>query len=202
MAIWFKFAIAFNLIYWTIFFLLLSRRRWTIPGLMAGIFHMLFAAMVSVAPLRATLDPQYTNFGLGFIQVKGQAAAIPAALLLCWALLAAWIAVSKSSGRWMTVIAAGDIFLALNMGGSLLLGHAEDWTFQLGEYLTVTGVAGLVILLFFFTGPFVASAIWAIKRTGSGGTTRPFVQNEEGKNRVAYEETKKVNGFRYIESRA
>ena len=29
MAIWFKLAIAANLIYWTVFFLLLSRRRWT-----------------------------------------------------------------------------------------------------------------------------------------------------------------------------
>jgi hypothetical protein len=201
-AIWFKLAIASNLIYWTIFFLLLSRRRWTVAGLMAGIFHMLFAAIVSVAPIRSTLDPQYTNFGVGFVQAKGHAAALPAALLLCWALLAAWIAVGKSKGRWMTVIAVGDIFLALNMGGSLLLGPAGDWTVQLGEYLTITGVAGLVILLFFFTGPFVASAIWAIKRTGSGGTTKPFAQDREGRNRVADEETKKVNGFRYIQSRA
>ena len=202
MAIWFKFAIALNLIYWTIFFLLLSRGRWTVAGLMAGIFHMLFAAIVSVAPIRSTLDPQYTNFGLGFIQVKGQAAALPAALLLGWALLAAWIAVGKSKGRWMTVIAAGDIFLALNMGGSLLLGHGGDWTFQLGEYVTVTGVAGLVILLFFFTGPFVASAIWAIRRSGSGGTTRPFAKTTEGKAGVARKRTKKVNGFRYIPRRA
>ena len=202
MAIWFKLAIAANLIYWTIFFLLLSRRRWTVAGLIAGIFHMLFAAIVSVAPIRSTLDPQYTNFGLGFVQAKGHAAALPSALLLCWALLAAWIAVDKSKRRWMPVIAMGDIFLALNMGGSLLLGDAEDWTVQLGEYLTINGVAGLVILLFFFTGPFVASAIWAIRRTGSGGTTRPFAQNKAGKNRVADEETKKVNGFRYTQSRA
>jgi len=202
MAIWFKLAIVSNLIYWTIFFLLLSRRRWTVAGLMAGIFHLLFAAIVSVAPIRSTLDPQYTNFGLGFVQVKGQAAALPSVLLLCWALLAAWIAVVKSKGPWMTVIAVGDIFLALNMGGALLLGDAGDWTIQLGEYLTITGVAGLTILLFFFTGPFAASAIWAIRRTGSGGTTRPFAQNREVKNRVADEKTKKVNGFRYIHSRA
>jgi hypothetical protein len=202
MAIWFKLAIAANVIYWTIFFFLVSRRRWTVAGLIAGIFHMLFAVIVSVAPIRATLDPQYTNFGLGFVQFKGQAAAIPAALILGWSLLAAWIAVGKSKGRWLRVIAVGDILLALNMGGSLVLGDARDWTFQLGEYLTISGVPGLVILLFFFTGPFVASAIWAIRRSGSGGTTRPFAQNREGTNRVVDEETKKVNGFRYIQSQA
>ncbi len=202
MAIWFKIAIALNLIYWTIFFLLLARRRWTVAGLMAGIFHMLFAATVSVAPIRSTLDPQYTNFGVGFIQFQGQAAALPSALLLCWALFAAWIAVGKGKGRWLSAIAAGDIFLALNMGGSLLLDPAKDWTFQLGEYLTISGVPGLIILLFFFTGPFVASAIWAIRGTGTGGTTRPLAQSNEGKASVADETTKKVNGFRYIHSRA
>jgi hypothetical protein len=200
-AIWFQIAIALNVIYWMIFFFLLSRRRWTVAGLLAGIFHMLFAAVVSVAPIRSTLDPQYMNFGLGFIQFKGQAAALPAALVLGWALSAAWIAVGKSKGKWMIAIAAGDIFLALNMGSSLLL-NPGDWTFQLGEYLTISGVAGLLILLLFFTGPFVASAIWAIGRTGSGGTTRPSAQKTEGKARVADDEIKKVDGFRYIPSRA
>ena len=81
------------------------------------------------------------------------------------------------------------------MGGSLVLDPAKDWTFQLGEYLTISGVPGLIILLFFFTGPFVASAIWAIRSTGTGGTTRPFAQDTESK---ASENTKKVNGFRLL----
>lgn len=200
MAIWFQIAIALNLILWAIFFFLLSRRRWTVAALMAGVFHMLFAAVVSVAPIRATLDPNYTTFALGFIQVKGQAAALPAALILCWALSAAWIAVGKGKGRWMKAIAAGDAFFALNMGGALLLDNARDWTFQLGEYLTISGVAGLVILLFFFTGPFVASAIWAFRRTGSGGTTRPFAQKPDGTDGAAQDETKKVSDLRYVES--
>lgn len=202
MAIWFQIAIALNLTCWAIFFYLLSPCRWTVAALMVGIFHMLFAAVVSVAAIRAILDSHYVNFGLGFIQVKGQAAALPAALILCWALTAAWIAVSKGKGRWMTAIAVGDTFLALDMGGSLLLSHAGDWTFQLGEYVTITGVAGLLVLIFFFTGPLVASAIWAIRRTGSGGTTSPFAQKAEGKGGVLEAETKKDNGLRYIQSRA
>ncbi len=201
MPIWFQLAIALNLIYWMIFFLLLSRRRWTIAGLLVGIFHMLFAAVVSVAPLRATLDPQYTNFGVGFLQFKGQAAAFPAALLLGWALVAAFIAVGKSKGNWMLAIAVGDILSAVNIGGSVVLDDAGDWTFQLGEYVTIGGVAGLMILLLFFTGPFIASAVWAIRRTSSGGGAAPE-QNTEGKARIADKKPTKVSGFRYIQGRA
>ena len=49
MAIWFQIALVLNLIYWTIFLYLLSRRRWTGLGLAVGIFHMFFASLVSVA---------------------------------------------------------------------------------------------------------------------------------------------------------
>jgi hypothetical protein len=201
MAIWFKYAIALNLIYWMIFFWLLSRRRWTTAALLVGIFHMLFAGLVSVAPIRSTLDPHYTNFAVGFIQAKGHAAALPAALFLGWALAAAFIAVSKTKGRFMLAIAAGDLFLALNMGGSLLLDDAGDWTFQLGEYVTIGGVSGLLILLLLLTGPFVASAIWAIGRSGSGGSTTPARKTETNAN-DADGKTKKVNGFRYTQTRA
>ena len=200
MAIWFKLAIALNLIYWVIFFVLVSRRRWTIAGLLVGIFHMLFAAVVSVAPMRSTLDPHYTNFGVGLIQFQGKAAAIPAALLLAWALSAAFIAVSKNKRPWMLAIAAGDIFLALNMGGSLVLDEARDWTFQLGEYVTISGVAGLSILLFFFTGPFVASAIWAIARSGPGPTPSPKTQDQ--KTKLPDREDRPPDGFRYRETSA
>jgi hypothetical protein len=50
--------------------------------------------------------------------------------------------------------------------------------------LTVTGVPALLSLLFFFTGPFVASALWAIRRSGSGGTTRPLPQRAEQPRRI------------------
>jgi hypothetical protein len=200
-AIWFKLAIALNVIYWLVFFYLVFRRRWTIGGLLVGIFHMLFAAVVSVAPIRSTLDPNYTTFGVGFIQFNGHAAAIPAALLLGWALATAYIAVNQSKKSWMIAIAAGDILLALNMGGSLALDNANDWTFQLGEYLTISGVAGLAILLFFFTGPFIASAIWAIHQGGKGGAM-PGDQRTAGKTRVANEDRTKFDGSQCVKTPA
>ena len=75
MAIWFQIALALNVIYWAVFFYLLSRRRWNAPALAVGIFHMLFAAVISVAPIRSLLDPDYIGYGLGVIHFEKRAVA-------------------------------------------------------------------------------------------------------------------------------
>jgi hypothetical protein len=197
MAIWLQIALVLNVACWAFFFVLLSRRRWNWAALTVSIFHMLYAGIISVAPFRSLLDPNYMGLGLGFLRFEGQAAALPAALILGWALAAAWIAVLKMRGRWMRLIAAGDIFFALNMGGSILLDDAHEWKFQLGEHLSITGVAGLLVLLGFFTVPFVVSAIWAIKRAGSGGTTTPLAHHAQDNHGTLEKKAKKEDGFKY-----
>src|SRR5205814_1436631 len=121
MTIWFWLALASNAIVWSIFFYLLSRCRWNVAALIVGILHMLFSLVVSVAPFRSFLDPNYPGLGLGFLRFEGMAATLPATLIFGWAVAAAWLAVSKGRGRWMTLIVVGDIFLAINFGGSTLL---------------------------------------------------------------------------------
>src|SRR5438128_11465172 len=116
MAIWFQIALVLNVIYWAVFFYLLSRRRWNVPALAVGIFHMLFAAVVSVAPIRSLLDPDYIGYALGVLHFEKRAVALPAVLILGWALAAAWVAVGMGRGRWMRLIMVGDIFLALSLG--------------------------------------------------------------------------------------
>jgi len=202
MAIWFQIALALNVIYWAVFFYLLSRRRWNAPALAVGIFHMLFAAVISVAPIRSLLDPDYIGYGLGVIHFEKRAVALPAALILGWALAAAWIAVGKGRGRWMRLVMVGDLFFALSMGVSILLDDSRNWRFQLGEHFTATGVAGLLILLCFFTLPFIASAIWAARRTRAGGTTPPLASNAQEGRRAAEKDDRNTNGFRYSESGA
>lgn len=202
MDVWFQIALVLNLICWAVFFYLLSRRRWTWAALAVGIFHMLFAMVVSVAPFRALLDTNYMNYGLGLVQFRGRAATLPAALILSWALAAAWIAVAKGRGRWMTTIAGGDSLLALSIGGAILLSGPQEWRFQLGEYLSITGVAGLLVLLFLFTVPFVISAVWAVRRAGSDGTTGPLPQKVREGHGSSEEEPKDINGFRYAQRRA
>ncbi|HUS12699.1 MAG TPA: hypothetical protein VMZ30_19675 [Pyrinomonadaceae bacterium] len=201
MAIWFQIAIVLNVCYWVVFFYLLSRRRWTVPALAVGIFHMLFAAVVSVAPIRSLLDPDYAGYGLGMLQLEKRAVVLPAALILAWALASAWVAVGKGTGRWMRLVMVGDLFMALSMSVSILLDDSQNWKFQLGEQFTADGVAGLLILLCSFTLPFIASAIWAASRTQTGGTAPPLASHPQ-EGRDSEEEDKNINGFRYSGSRA
>ena len=202
MAIWFRIALTLNVIYWAVFFYLLSRRRRDVPALAVGIFHMLFAAVVSVAPIRSLLDPAYVGYGLGVIHLEKRAVALPAALILGWALAAAWIAVGKGRGGWMRLVMAGDLFFASSMGASILLDDSPNWKFQLGEHFTATGVAGLLILLGLFTLPFIASAIWAAGRTQAGGTAPPVASNAQEGHKGSERGGENTNGFRYSEGRA
>ena len=64
----------------------------------------------------------------------------------------------------MIVVLVGDLFWALNFGGSLVLGEgATKSKIQLGETATFTGVSALLILVTFYVLPFVLSAIWSAR---------------------------------------
>lgn len=201
MAIWFKIAITLNVIYWVVFLYLLSRRRWNVPALVVGIFHMLFAAIVSVAPIRSLLDPDYAGYGLGVLHFEKRAVVFPAALILAWALAAAWVSVGKTAGRWMRLVMVGDFFFALSMAISILLDDSQNWKFQLGENFTADGIPGLLILLGFFTLPFVASGIWAASRTRGDGTP-PLASEGQQKTTGLEKDKKNTNDFRYSETHA
>src|SRR5260370_34536286 len=117
---------------------------------------MLFAFSLSFAPFRSWFDPGYLGLGLGFSRFEGRAATLPCAVMIGWALAAAWVAVAKGSARWMILVLAGDTFWALNFGGSMFLSQgAEKWKVQLGETATFRGASALLILLSFYVLPFV-----------------------------------------------
>jgi hypothetical protein len=200
MAIWFKIALVLNVIYWTVFLYLLSRRRWTRWGLVVGIFHMFFASVVSVAPIRSILDGDYVGYGLGELHFEKRAVAFPAAVILSWALASAWLAVGKGRGSWMRLVMVGDLFVALSITVSLVVDDSQNWKFQLGEHFTAAGVEGLLILLCLFTLPFIASAIWAARSTRTDGTTPPPIPSKEEAHRDSKQDDKNTNCFRFSES--
>lgn len=201
MAIWFWLALASNTVVWLIFFYLLSRRRWNVGALTVGILHMLFAVVVSFAPFRSFFDPNYPGLGLGFLRFEGMAATLPATLIFGWAVAAAWLAVYKGSGRWMTLIVVGDIFLALNFGGSTVIeGSTDNWRIDFGEGKSITGLASAAILLLFFTFPFVGSAIWAASRSRSNGTAPPVTSELPEEHEDTEDHSKETNGFRFSAS--
>ena len=205
MKVWLWVVLASNVVYWSIFFYLLSRRRWDAPALTFGALHMLFASLLVAAPLRSLLDPNYAGYQLGLIRFEGRWATLPATVFLAWALASAWLAVARGRGRWMKLIAVGDILFALNLGGGFLLdllrGELASSKIQGGEYFTLTGTVAALIPLLLFALPFAASAIWAARRVHSDGTTPPLAQGRQEEGADSEKETKGVNGFRYSESR-
>ena len=201
MAVWFQIGIVVNVVCWAVFFYLLSRRRWNVAALAVGVFHMLFAAINSVAPVRSLLDPDYIGYGIGAFQFEGRAVSLPAALVLCWAVASAWVAVGYGRGRWMRLVMIGDLFFAAGLAVSVILG--DDWRFQLGEHFTADGVTGLLILLCLFTLPFVISAVWAARRTRAGGTTPPLSSSKAEEGRGGSDgEGGNTNVLRYSAGRA
>lgn len=161
---WLWMAIVTIVVSWLAFLYALTRRHWNFASLIAGVFHMLFAATLSFAPFRSWFDPSYLGLSLGYLRFDGRGAALPCALMLAWALTAALLAVAKGRGRWMIVVLVGDLFWALNFGGSLVLGEgATKSKIQLGETATFTGVSALLILVTFYVLPFVLSAIWSAR---------------------------------------
>jgi hypothetical protein len=200
MAIWFWLALALNVVVWSIFFVLLARGRWNWTALTVGVLHMLFAVVVSVAPFRSFLDAGYPGLGLGLLRFEKMAATLPATLIFCWAIAAAWVAVSKGRGRWLLLLIVGDIFMAVNFGGSTLLeGRADNWRIEFGEGKSITGFAGAFVLLLFFTMPFLASAIWAAKRRHSSGPMPPLAIDQQEKHGKAGANSHEINGSRFSE---
>ena len=163
---------------------------------------MLFAGVASVAPIRALLDPEYAGYAVGIVHFEGRAVALPAALILGWALAAAWVSIGKGKGRWMTLVAVGDILFAVSIGMSILLGGPGEWKFQLGQYFSVAGVGGLFVLLGFFALPFVISASWALRRASAGGNTPPRTATSKEQQTNSEEDGRGMDGFHYSEGRA
>lgn len=160
---WLWIALVSNLVYWTIFVLLLRRKQWTVAGLLIGIAHLLIAGIFSVAPFRSALDPAYPGFRFGLLHFEGTATVVPAGILLVWALTSAFLAISKRRGKAFWMIAVFDFLLAANQTASVLLSPA-DWTIQFGEHFAITGLAGAAVMIALFgLGPFL-SGFWSARR--------------------------------------
>jgi hypothetical protein len=205
MSIWLWVVLVSNLVYWSIFVYLLTRRWWDGPALIVGVLHMLFASFLVAAPIRSFLDPSYIGYQIGMVRIEGQWATLPSTLFLAWALSSAWIAVSRGRGSWMKLIAVGDILFALNLGGGfvfdLVSGELATTKIQGGEFFTLQGTFAALLLLVVFALPFVVSAAWAVRRSQSGGPTPPLAEGKQGLDASSDQNTKGINGFQLSEHR-
>jgi hypothetical protein len=201
MSIWLWVVIFSNILYWSLFFFLVTRRKRDIPAFVFGILHMLFASLLVAAPFRSLLDPDYMGYQLGIIRFEGQWAFLPATAFLAWALSSAWIAVARGRGSWMKLIAVGDILFALNLASGffidLVRGELATSKIQGGEFFTLQGPVAALIPLLVFAVPFMASAVWAARRSDSGNPTAPFEKTTGECQSQSNDSNKGIDGARF-----
>ena len=142
------------------------------PFASVGALHLLFAMAASAAPYNAFAEVQF-QWQVGFVGFSGRSAALPAILLIAWALTAACLAALQKKGRWLWLMVLGDSFWALNISARMAFdffgGRLRDDTIQFGEHLTIAAVSAVVIMLLVLVTPFVASAAWSARRVGISG---------------------------------
>jgi len=154
---------AFLLLIWT----LVARRAKA--GLAAGfvaLAHLLVAGLNSAAPVRGYLDPEYVGYGFGFAQADaGLAVTVVAGAVWLLAVAAAFLALARNRLAMFMVMLVSALF-ALNLGYPMvrdqLAGGQER--IQLGEYLTIPGLAATAIIFAVLVAPFLFATAWAAVR--------------------------------------
>lgn len=157
--------IALLLVVWGI-----ERVRYRPPvwAVIVSFAHLFVAGLCSVAPLRGFVDSNYVGFRFGYVHtVAGLDTAIVAGLVFTSAVIAALIAVRNRPGFGMWFVTLTSAFFAINLGGSWLQTTMTDMSqnaIQLGEYLTVPGLAGTAVMFVLFVCPFLIGTGWGPAR--------------------------------------
>ena len=137
------------------------------PAAFVGFVHLLVAGLHSAAPIRGYLDPGYEGYGFGLLQAApGLDVTIMAGAVWVAALLGAFLALSKARLA-MAFVALTSAAFAVIIGAPLVRDVVNDAgasKVQLGEHLTIPGVAAISLLLVVLVAPFVIGVFWAAGR--------------------------------------
>jgi len=134
------------------------------PAAFVGFVHLLVAGLHSAAPIRGYVDPDYTGYGFGLLAAdKGLAVTVTAGAVGLVATLGAFLSLSKARLA-MAFVTLSSAALAAVIGAPMvegLLSNPMGGKVQMGEYLTIPGLAATVLLLMVLVLPFVIGVIWA-----------------------------------------
>ena len=144
---------------------LLTRRRWAWPGLFASLGCLLCAGINSAAPFRGAIDPDYIGYAFGLVGAeRGLSVTFVAGAIFLASALSALLAVARREGPALWFVAATCAALTVIIGVPTAMTAIRDPTgnvIQFGEYLTVPGLVGTLVLLLLLAVPLVVGAIWA-----------------------------------------
>lgn len=160
-------ALAVSAVLLLVWLVVAFRARAGAPAAFIGFVHLLVAGLHSAAPIRGYLDPAYEGYGFGLLRAApGLEVTIMAGAVWIAALLGAFLALSKARPAMAFVALTSAAFAAI-IGAPLardVVNNAGASKVQLGEYLTIPGVAALTLLLVVLVVPFVIGFFWAAGR--------------------------------------
>ncbi len=162
---WGLFALAVSAVLAASWIYLLTKRNWRWPGLVTSVGCLLVATFNSAAPFRGLIDPNYVGYGFGLLRAdKGIEVTLLAGPLLLFGTLAALLAVSKTSGAALWLVAAFCATLLIILGIPAvdgILTDPEANAIQFGEFLTIPGLLATTIYMLLLVVPFVVGLVWA-----------------------------------------
>lgn len=169
---WGVFALSVSAVLVIGWIVLALRRKPSPVALVTSFACVLAAGLNSAAPLRGAIDPGYMGYVFGLLAAdKGLAVTAIAGAIFVGALSAAFIAVTRNSGRALWWVAGVCGALSLVLGVPWLLQEATDPagnTIQFGEYLTLSGMVSTGLLFVLLIAPFLLGTVWAAR-----GAMRP-----------------------------
>ena len=134
------------------------------PAAFVGFVHLLVAGLHSAAPIRGYVDPDYVGYSFGLLAAdKGLAMIVTAGAVWLVAMLGAFLALSKAQLA-MAFVTLSSAAFAVIVGAPLAQGLLTDpmaGKVQMGEYLTIPGLAATGLMLVVLVLPFVIGVIWA-----------------------------------------
>lgn len=134
------------------------------PAAFVGFVHLLVAGLHSAAPVRGYVDPDYIGYGFGLLAAdEGLAVTVTAGAVWLVAVLGAFLALSKARLA-MAFVTLSSAAFAVIVGAPLTQGLLIDpggGKVQLGEYLTIPGLAATGLMLLALVLPFVIGVFWA-----------------------------------------
>lgn len=152
------------LLVWT---LVARRAKAGAPAAFVGLAHLIVAGLHSAAPVRGYFDPQYVGYGFGLLSAdKGLAVTLVAGAVWLVAVLGGFLSLARARVA-MAFVALSSLAFAVIIGAPLvrdLLITPDASKLQLGEYLTVPGLAAIGLLLAILVLPFVIGFVWAGRR--------------------------------------
>jgi flagellar biosynthesis protein FliQ len=164
---WGLFALSVSALLIGAWIVLAVRRKPSPMALVASFACVLAASLNSAAPFRGAIDPGYMGYVFGLLAAdKGLAVTALAGSVFVGALVAAFIALTRRSGRALWWVSGVCGALSVILGGPWLIQSLTDPSsnaIQFGEYLTVPGLVSTIVLFALFVLPFALGTVWAAR---------------------------------------